>query len=157
LIQHTAGFEHGMKKAAVLIVEAEALIRMESVDIVQDAGFTALESRNADEAVRILATRSDIRVVFVEAKISGSIDGLALAHVIRDRWPPIHLILTSGLMVTDEEELPESAIFIPKPYSSEQITAALCELLSYRPQRIRGVSRHYQRWRQLPQFALARV
>jgi len=146
-----------MKKAAVLIVEAEALIRMESVDIVKDAGFTAVEALNADEAVRILATRSDIRVVFVEAKISGSIDGLTLAHVIRDRWPPVHLIVTSGLMATNEEELPESAIFIPKPYSSDQIIAALWELFAYRPQRIRGVSRHYQSWRQSPRFALARV
>ena len=95
-----------MKKAAALIVEAEALIRMESVDIVKDAGFMTLEARNADEAVRILATRSDIRVVFVETKISGSIDGLTLAHVIRDRWPPVHLILTSGLNDADEDELP---------------------------------------------------
>ena len=136
-----------MKKAAVLIVEAEALIRMESVDIVKDAGFTALEAGNADEAMTILAGRSDILVVFVETKISGSIDGLALARIIRDRWPPVHLILTSGLSVTDEDELPDSAVFIPKPYSSEQITAALCELFSYRP-RLLGVSRHYEAWRQ---------
>src|SRR6476646_12210340 len=111
-----------MKKAAVLIVEEEALIRMESVDIVKDAGFRALEARNADEAVRILAARTDIRVVFVETKIAGSIDGLTLAHVIRDRWPPVHLILTSGLELTDLDGLPENALFIQKPYSSEQIT-----------------------------------
>ena len=142
-----------MKKAAVLIVEAEALIRMESVDIVKDAGFMALEVRNADEALRILATRSDIRVVFVETKISGSIDGLTLAHVIHDRWPPVHLILTSGLSITDEDELPENAVFIRKPYSSEQVTAALCEFFAYRPERVRGVSRRYQSWRQSPQLA----
>ena len=146
-----------MKKTAVLIVESEALIRMESVDIVKDAGFTALEAQNADEAVRIMATRSDIRVVFVEIKISGSIDGLTLAHVIRDRWPPVHLILTSGLSVANEDELPESALFIRKPYSSEEVAKALAELFSSRPQRIRGVSRHYQSWRQSPPFACARV
>src|SRR5690348_5874676 len=111
-----------MKKAAVLIVEAKALIRMESVDIVKDAGFTALEAGNADEAIKIVAARSDIRVVFVETKISGSIDGLTLARIIRDRWPPVHLILTSGLSVTDEDELPENAVFVRKPYSSEQVT-----------------------------------
>ena len=146
-----------MKKTAVLIVESEALIRMESVDIVKDAGFTALGAQNADEAVRILATRSDIQVVFVEIKISGSIDGLTLAHVIRDRWPPVHLILTSGLTIANEDELPESALFIRKPYSSEQVATALAELSSSHPQRIRGVSRHYQSWRQSPPFAYARA
>jgi DNA-binding NtrC family response regulator len=137
-----------MTKAAILIVEEQALVRMESADIVKDAGFEALEARDADEAVRILAARSDIRVVFLETKISGSIDGLTLAKVIRDRWPPVHLILTSGLDVTNEDELPENSIFIQKPYSSEQVTAALCELFAYRPQRVRGVSRRYQSWRQ---------
>ena len=144
-----------MKKTAVLIVESEALIRMESVDIVKDAGFAALEARNADEAVRIMATRSDIRVVFVEIRISGSIDGLTLAHVIRDRWPPVHLILTSGLSIANEDELPESALFIQKPYSYEQVARALAELFSSHPQRIRGVSRRYQSWRQSPPFACA--
>src|SRR6476659_4063149 len=113
-----------MKKPTVLIVEPEALIRMESVDIVKDAGFTALEARNADEAVRILAARSDIRVAFVETKKSGSSDGLTLAYIIRDRWPPVHLILTSGLSATDEDKLPEGAVLIPKPYNSEQVAAA---------------------------------
>ena len=42
-----------MTKAAVLIVEEEALIRMENVDVVKDAGFTALEAVDADEAVKI--------------------------------------------------------------------------------------------------------
>src|SRR5690242_18524463 len=79
--------EQTMRNAAILVVETEALIRMESADIVRDAGFTALEARNVDEAVRMLATRSEIRAVFVETKMSGSIDGLTLAHVIRDRWP----------------------------------------------------------------------
>jgi len=145
-----------MKNAAILIVEAEALIRMENVDIVKDAGFTALEARNADEAVGILASRNDIRVVFVETKISGSIDGLTLAHLIRDRWPPVHLILTSGLIV-DGDELPENAVFVPKPYSCEQVTRALRELFSYNAERMRGVTRHYQSWQASPQRALARV
>ena len=71
-----------MTKAAVLIVEEEALIRMESVDVVKDAGFTALEAVDSEEAVRILGIRRDIRVVFVDVKMSGSMDGLRLAHVI---------------------------------------------------------------------------
>jgi len=145
-----------MKNAAILIVEEEALIRMESADIVKDAGFTAIEARDAYEAISILNIRHDIRVVFVDIKLSGSTDGLRLAYAIRDRWPPVHLILTSGLSVTNEDKLPENALFVPKPYSTEQVTAALCELFSYRPPRIGGVSRLYQSWRRKsPQRALA--
>jgi DNA-binding NtrC family response regulator len=138
-----------MKNAAVLIVEEEALIRMESVDVLKDAGFTALQAVDADEAVSILGVRRDIRVVFVDVKMSGSMDGLRLAHVIRDRWPPVHLVLTSGLSVTNAGKLPENALFLRKPYSAEQVTTALCELFAYQPRRIGGVSRLYQSWRQI--------
>ena len=136
-----------MKKAAVLIVEEEALIRLECVDVFKDAGFTALEAGDPDEAVKILGARRDIQVVLVDVKLSGSMDGLRLAHVIRDRWPPVHLILTSGLCVTNEGKLPENALFIRKPYSTEQVATALSELFSYHSRPIGGVSRLYQTWR----------
>ena len=147
-----------IKKAAVLVVEEEALIRMESVDIVKDAGFTAVEARDADEAVRLLGARRDIRAVFIDIKMSGSMDGLRLAHAIRDRWPPVHLILTSGLSVTKEDGLPENARFLRKPYSTEQVIDALYQLFSYHPRRISGVSGLYQSWRRIsPQVVRASV
>ena len=136
-----------MKKAVVLVVEEKALIRMESADIVRDAGFTALEAANADDAVSILAGRRDIRIVLVDITISGTMDGLSLAHAIRNRWPTVHLIVTAALNAM------ENAHFIRKPYSFEQVTAALCELRSHYRPRIRGVSRRYQSWQFLPELA----
>jgi CheY-like chemotaxis protein len=38
----------------VLVVEDEMVLRMRAVDIVEDAGFTAVEAVNADEALSIL-------------------------------------------------------------------------------------------------------
>jgi CheY-like chemotaxis protein len=119
-----------MIKALVLIVEDEALIRMIAADIVADAGFAVVEAWNPDEAVRILESRTDIQAVFTDINMPGSMDGLALAHAIRGRWPPIHLIVTSGLNIPNEEKLPANARFIPKPYDAEQVTAALNELFS---------------------------
>lgn len=143
-----------MQKAAVLIVEDQALIRMESVEMVEEAGFAAVEANDADAAIRILEIRRDIRVVFADIKLPGSMDGLRLAHAIRGRWPPIHLILTSGLILTNEENLPETALFIAKPYSPEQVTAALCDLFANHPRSTGGVARLYELWRRgTPQLA----
>ena len=75
-------------KPVVLIVEDEALIRMGAAQMVEDAGFEVLEASNADEAITMLETRSEIRAVFTDINMSGSIDGLKLAHAIRRRWPP---------------------------------------------------------------------
>ena len=81
---------------AVLIVEDEPLVRFCAVQTVEEAGFAVIEAANADEAIAILESRRDIRVVFTDIHMPGSMDGLKLAHAVRDRWPPIKIIVTSG-------------------------------------------------------------
>jgi CheY-like chemotaxis protein len=120
-----------MTKPVVLIVECEALIRISAVHIVEDAGFSVLEACNADDAIRLLESRSEIRAVLTGVNMPGSMDGLKLAHAIRGRWPPVHLIVTSGLNVRDR--LPSSSRFIHKPYSAEHIRIALSELFGSHP------------------------
>src|ERR1700704_4587517 len=80
----------------VLIVEDEMILRMRAVDIVEDAGFTAIEAVNADDALAILESRSDISVLFSDIQMPGSMDGLTLSHAVHDRWPSIKIILVSG-------------------------------------------------------------
>jgi hypothetical protein len=63
--------------------------------------------------------------------MSGSMDGLRLAHAIRRRWPPIHLIVASGSDIAGK--LPVNGRFIRKPYSAEQVAAALRELFGIVP------------------------
>jgi CheY-like chemotaxis protein len=78
-------------------VEDEMLLRMRTVDMVEDAGFTSIEAVDADEAVAILESRSDIALLFTDIQMPGSMDGLKLAHAVHERWPPIKIILVSGL------------------------------------------------------------
>jgi CheY-like chemotaxis protein len=80
----------------VLVVEDEMLLRMRAVDIVEDAGFRSVEAVNADEALSILESRSDISLLFTDIQMPGSMDGLKLAHAVHDRWPSIKIILVSG-------------------------------------------------------------
>ena len=136
--------EHGpnMNKAVVLVVEDEALIRMSAVQMVEDAGFTAVEACNADEAIELLESRADIRAVFTDINMAGgSMDGWKMAHAIRGRWPPIHLIVTSGLYTPEKGQLPARGLFIRKPYSAEQVTSALCKLFDHNPDMDNGYSR----------------
>jgi CheY-like chemotaxis protein len=120
-----------MEKAVVLIVEDEALIRMNAVSMVEDAGYTVLEACNADEAILLLESRSDIRAVFTDINMSGSMDGLKLGHAIRKRWPPIHLILTSGFHIPVAADLPAMSRFISKPYEISHVISSLGELFGF--------------------------
>ena len=64
-------------KGVVLIVEDEPLLRMVAADIVQDAGFETIEAAHADSAIAILEARKDIRIVFTDVHMPGSMDGLS--------------------------------------------------------------------------------
>jgi CheY-like chemotaxis protein len=121
------------KKAVILVVEDEALIRIGAVQMLEEAGFAAVEASNAGDAIRILDLRSDIRAVFTDINLPGTLDGMRLARLVRRRWPPIHLILTSGLVSPKEEELPANGRFIRKPYEIDHVIATIRDLLELSP------------------------
>ena len=91
--------EPNKPKELVLVVEDETLIRMHSVDMIRDFGFEGIEAVNADEAVSLLETIPEIKVVFTDIQMPGSMDGLLLAAVIRDRWPPVALLVVGVLVL----------------------------------------------------------
>jgi CheY-like chemotaxis protein len=117
------------QRPVVLVVEDEGLIRSSAVDMVEDAGFATLVASNADEAIRILESRNDIRAVFTDVQMPGSMDGLKLARMVRSRWPPVALIVTSGQMQPLETDLPEGGRFLPKPYEASELAATLRQLV----------------------------
>src|SRR6202048_1619582 len=97
----------GIKRPVVLIVEDEALLRMDAVDMIAAAGFEAVEAANADEAIEILEARRDITVGFTDIQMPGSMEGLKLARAVRGRWPPIKIVATSGHVDVAKTDLPE--------------------------------------------------
>ena len=113
----------------VLVVEDEMVLRMRAVDIVEDAGFTAVEAVNADEALSILESRSDISLLFSDIQMPGSMDGLKLAHAVHDRWPSIKIILVSGQIKLSDADKPADSRFFGKPLEVKRMIAELQEMV----------------------------
>jgi len=113
------------KKQVVLVVEDEPLLRLMAIDLVEDAGFEAVEARDAAEAIHILEGRSDIRIVFTDIDMPGTMDGLKLAAAVRDRWPPIKIIITSGHFRLEDGGIPAHTVFFPKPYDPAEIASTM--------------------------------
>jgi CheY-like chemotaxis protein len=121
------------EKAVILVVEDEAIIRMEAVQMLENAGFAVVEACNAHDAIEILENRTDVRLVFTDIHMPGTWDGMRLARMVRGRWPPIHLIVTSGLTFPINDDLPAGGRFIRKPYDPAHVIATVRELLSQIP------------------------
>jgi two-component sensor histidine kinase/CheY-like chemotaxis protein len=113
----------------VLVVEDEMMLRMRAVDIVEDAGFTAIEAVNADEALAILESRSDIELLFTDIQMPGSMDGLKLAHAVHERWPSIKIILVSGKLTPTDAEKPIHSRFFGKPLEVKQMIAEMQQMI----------------------------
>lgn len=112
---------HHPSRAAVLIVEDDALLRISSVDIVEDAGFSALEASNADEAIAILEARNDVVLLVTDIQMPGSMDGLKLARAVSNRWPPIKILIVSGRIQVSDDDLPPNSRFLGKPFGSDEL------------------------------------
>jgi DNA-binding NtrC family response regulator len=115
--------QHRSKKPVVLVVDDEALIRIDAAEALAAAGFRVLEASNADQAIELLETRPDIELVYTDVAMPGSMDGLALAHCIANRWPPVRLLVTTAHVHIDRSDLPEGAEFCPKPCPVEEVVA----------------------------------
>ncbi|WP_062112303.1 response regulator [Aureimonas sp. AU40] len=116
------------RRYAVLVVEDDALVRTEAVDLCEEAGFTTYEARNADQAIRMLERHSEIRVLFTDVEMPGTMDGLKLARAVRDRWPPVTIMVTSGRVRPTKDDMPENGLFFEKPYPPDDIVRALNEI-----------------------------
>jgi two-component sensor histidine kinase/CheY-like chemotaxis protein len=111
------------------VVEDEMVLRLRAVDIVEDAGFTAVEAVNADEALAILESRSDISLLFSDIQMPGSMDGLKLAHAVHDRWPSIKIILVSGQIKVCDSDKPADSRFFGKPLEVKQMISELQQMV----------------------------
>ena len=116
-------FENEGKRPVVLLVEDEPLVLMDTVEMVRDAGYDVISAPNADKAIDILESRTDIRVVVTDVNMPGSMDGLKLAHAVRGRWPPVEIIFVSALNLSGP--LPERGLFFLKPYDPIDLLAAI--------------------------------
>lgn len=113
----------------VLVVEDEALLRMDIADVLQEAGFEVLEAANADEAIVALESDPRIRLVFTDVDMPGTMDGLRLARVVANRWPPVRLIITSGHRLVQITDIPDGSVFFAKPYQHNAVIGSMLEAL----------------------------
>jgi CheY-like chemotaxis protein len=108
-------------EATVLVVEDEELARLIVADYLREGGFAVLESANAEQAIGMLEQHEDVRAVVLDVVMPGTMDGIALAHLIHQRWPGIGLLVMSGKGVPKLTQLPPGTGFLPKPYFGPSI------------------------------------
>jgi len=105
----------------VLVVEDEALLRFDIVGFFEERGWRVFEAGNSEEAIAILDRHGEIRVVLTDVQMPGDMDGLKLAHYVRERFPPTLLFVVSDQAPVTRDALPARATFLPKPFDLHRV------------------------------------
>ena len=113
------------RRAVVLIVEDHPLVQVTAAALIEDAGMDTVVAADADEALGVLTVRNDIHAVFTDVEMPGSMNGVALAHRVRERWPAIQVIVTSGGKLPADTILPGDVSFLQKPYEFANVVDEL--------------------------------
>jgi len=109
----------------VLIVEDEPIVRFYESELAEGAGFLTLMASNADEALRELEGPIAVRILLTDVSMPGSMDGLELANMVRERWPDVRIVVASGHVDSQEGDGREEIVYVHKPFTANELIEAL--------------------------------
>jgi DNA-binding NtrC family response regulator len=121
-------------KPVVLVVEDEIVARQAAVEMLEIAGYQAVDVCTAADAVCALERFENIRIVITDIDLHSSIDGIVLAACIDRRWPDVGIIMTSGKVVPVPGDVPSRARFLPKPYAEARMLATVRGIIAQHAQ-----------------------
>lgn len=114
----------------VLLAEDETLVRMVAAEMLREEGsFKVIEAADADQALTVLEATTNVQALVTDVEMPGSLDGFTLARLVRQAWPYIGIVVTSGRVRPGPKDLPSGTLFIAKPYSLAALVDAVRTVL----------------------------
>jgi DNA-binding NtrC family response regulator len=117
-------------RPTILIVEDDNLIRMETVDAFEDAGFTVIEAWNGVIAIELIERHPEIQVVFTDIEMPGGVNGIELMRIVERRWPDISVMICSGPINLAVKKLYRHIPFFSKPYDTGRASTIARDMIS---------------------------
>jgi PAS domain S-box-containing protein len=127
-------FQHGAGEC-VLIVEDNSAVRRIVARRIRHLGYRTVEAERAEAALELLR-HEKVDLLLTDIVMPGGLDGVELAHAVRQRWPTIRIVLTSGFPEPRSRvgrEFPNDFQLLSKPYTSEDLARVLHDALRGEP------------------------
>jgi CheY-like chemotaxis protein len=105
----------------ILVADDDELLRLVASELIEEHGYTVVEAENAEEAIKVMEKRKDVRLVFTDIQMPPGCDGLELAREVHKRWPKVLLLITSGQVQPSSAEIADHGVFIRKPYRAKDL------------------------------------
>ena len=112
----------------VLVAEDETLLRLYAAEALEDAGYKIIAVKDANEALDVMKTTPQVRVLFTDIQMPGPLNGVELARKVHQHWPNVLLLITSGNVTLTPAEIPDHGHFVQKPYSIQEVVEQIQSL-----------------------------
>lgn len=129
MLMQAAEGQAAKAKQTVLVVEDEPFARMYAAQLLEDQGFTVIETENGQEALAALQDHPEIALLFSDIRLPGDLNGLILAGQARALRPHLPILLTSGYVQSPDLDIPRWSKFLPKPYTAQMLLDSARELV----------------------------
>jgi PAS domain S-box-containing protein len=116
----------------VLLVEDNAEVREVARNRLKELGYRVIEAKNAAAGLAQLETTPGIDLIFSDVAMPGGMSGIDLARRVRERWPDMPILLTSGFasdVLRDEDAARQHFPMLPKPYNRGELARALRQVI----------------------------
>jgi CheY-like chemotaxis protein len=119
----------GADHPTILVTEDDKLLRLYTSELLEESGYTVVEADSAEEALKVMEARKDVRLLFTDIQMPPGCDGLELARQVHKRWPKVLLVITSGQVHPTKAEIADHGRFIRKPYQAKELLGEIDGLL----------------------------
>lgn len=129
-VQHPAPMPRGSER--ILMVEDNAQIRSVGAEILRSLGYRVAIAEDGDAAMLLVQDGLQFDLLFSDIVMSGALNGIALAHELRERNPELPILLTSGFtspLTAHNDVALLGAELITKPYRKADLAVLLRALL----------------------------
>jgi CheY-like chemotaxis protein len=109
----------------VLVVEDNPALRRVVVLQLTTLGYRIREVENAAAALAILESNEPIDLLFADVVMPGKLDGYDLVRIVRERWPRIKVVLTSGFPGSHSDRDAPGVPLLTKPYRRDDLARVL--------------------------------
>ena len=116
------------KSRTILFVEDEPLLGELMIEALTDRGFAVEAVPDASGALRYLLSGAEADVMFTDIDLGEGMDGAQLAQLVHEMRPKLPIVYASGRRGTNEFAPVPGSIFLPKPYSLNQVDQTLARL-----------------------------
>ena len=116
-----------MASHRILVVDDDLLVRINTAELLEEAGFEVIEALDAAGALAILEEESSIDLVCTDVHMPGELNGIDLAIQVRIRHPETKVIVMSGY--SRRSDCPAEIPYLTKPFQSGRLVALAREQL----------------------------